>query len=325
MTMDPLSDVLSLLRPRSYMFRGLEAGGDWSLRFPATEGIRCYTVLSGECWLVVEDADEAVRLTPGDCVLLTKRQSFRLASDTTLTPVDAMAFFSEAPEGGVAILNGGGTFSGIGGYYKFMGKHAGVLLALLPPVVHIRKESDRARLRWSMEMMMQELRAPQPGTSLVGQHLGHMTLVLALRLYLAEGPKAGVGWLFALADSQMGAAINAMHNDPAHRWKLQTLADRACMSRSAFALKFKETVGEPPMEYLVRWRMMLAGDRLVNSTDSVTLIANSVGYESDSAFSAAFRRIMGCSPREYARSGDPDLASIDEGETAHSMQALGSA
>jgi AraC-like DNA-binding protein len=143
-----------------------------------------------------------------------------------------------------------------------------------------------------------------------------MMLVLALRLHLAERPRAGVGWLFALADKQMGAAINAMHRDPAHRWTLQSLADVAGMSRSTFAQKFKETVGEPPMEYMGRWRMMLAGDKLVNSGDSISVIANSLGYESDSAFSAAFRRVMGCSPRQYAGSRDPDSALIEEGEAA---------
>jgi AraC-like DNA-binding protein len=126
-------------------------------------------------------------------------------------------------------------------------------------------------------------------------------LVQALRLHLAEGPKGGVGWLFALADKQMAAAINAMHGDPAYRWTLQELAARAGMSRSSFALKFKETVGASPMDYLTRWRMLLAADRLANSSDSISAIALSLGYESESAFSTAFKRVMGCSPRQYGR------------------------
>ena len=94
-----------------------------------------------------------------------------------------------------------------------------------------------------------------------------MMLVQALRLHMAEGPDAGVGWLFALADKQMGAAIGAMHENPAHRWTLQELAQHAGMSRSNFALKFKEMVGMSAMDYLTRWRMLLAGDRLANSSD----------------------------------------------------------
>jgi AraC-like DNA-binding protein len=188
---------------------------------------------------------------------------------------------------------------------------------VLPPIVHLRKESDKAALRWSLERMMQELREPQPGGFLVAQHLAYTILVQALRLHLAEGLKGGVGWLFALADKQMSAAINAMHDDPAHRWTLQELAERAAMSRSTFALKFKETVGESPMEYLTRWRMLLAADKLVSSSDPISVIALSLGYESESAFSTAFKRVMGCSPRQYSRGRNPASPSHSVGEAAH--------
>lgn len=163
---------------------------------------------------------------------------------------------------------------------------------------------------------MQELREGQPGGFLVIQHLAHMMLVQALRLHLAEGIKGGVGWLFALADRQMSAAINAMHDDPARRWTLQDLAHRAGMSRSTFAEKFKEMVGASPMEYLTRWRMLLAGDRLVNSSDPVSVIALSLGYESESAFSTAFKRVLGCSPRQYGRAA----ASAPLGEKGHNFR-----
>src|SRR5208282_4922285 len=138
----------------------------------------------------------------------------------------------------------------------------------------------------------------------------------ALRLHLAEGLRGGVGWLFALADKQMSAAINSMHDDPAHRWTLQELGKRAGMSRTTFAVKFKETVGASPMEYLTRWRMLLAGDKLVNSGDPVSVIAPSLGYESESAFSTAFKRVMGCSPRQYGRGRSPASRSRSEGEAA---------
>ncbi|MFT0632538.1 helix-turn-helix domain-containing protein, partial [Pseudomonas sihuiensis] len=108
--------------------------------------------------------------------------------------------------------------------------------------------------------------------------------------------------LFAVADKQLGPAIGAIHADPAYRWTLPALAERACMSRSAFALKFRETVGSSPMEYVTRWRMLLAGDKLENSSDPVSAISLSLGYESESAFSTAFKRVMGSSPRQYARS-----------------------
>ncbi len=172
---------------------------------------------------------------------------------------------------------------------------------MLPPIVHIEKEADRLALRWSIERMMAELREPQPGGFLVLQHLAQMMLVQALRAHLAEGPRGGVGWLFALADEQVGPAIGAMHDEPARPWTLQELAERVGMSRSGFAARFRETVGATPIDYLTRWRMLLAGDRLRNSGDSISVISRSLGYESESAFSTAFKRVMGSSPRQYSR------------------------
>lgn len=296
--MDPLSDVLSLLKPRSYMSGAFDVGGHLSIQFPQHMGIKCYAVVAGECWLSVEGVPD-VHLKAGDCVLLPRGRPFRLATDLSVTPVDFQTLLNTPMNGGIATWNGGGDYFLAGAHFALSGSHADILLEMLPPIVHIRKESDKAVLRWSMERMREELREQQPGGFLVGQHLAHMMLVQALRLHLTEGH--GVGWLFALADKQMSAAINAMHDKPAHHWTLQELAERAGMSRSSFALKFKETVGSSPMEYLTRWRMLLAGDRLENSGDAVSTIAFSLGYESESAFSTAFKRVMGCSPRQYSR------------------------
>ncbi|MDB5553893.1 MAG: AraC family transcriptional regulator [Rhizobium sp.] len=301
--MDPLSDVLSLLKPRSYVSAGFDAGGEWSVRFSnLRERIKCYMVVSGQCWLSVEGVPDAVLVNAGDCFLMASGRTFRLASDLALPSVEAATIFPPARVGGVVTLNGGGDFFLAGSRFAVSGHHAGLLLGLLPPIIHIRKESEQAVLRWSVEMMMQEQREGQPGGFLVAQHLAHMMLVQALRVYLAEGADDGVGWFFALADKQIGAAIGAMHADPAQRWTLQTLAEHAGMSRSVFAEKFKAMVGETPMEYLTRWRMLMAGDRLANSGDPVSVIALSLGYESESAFSTAFKRVMACSPRQYSRS-----------------------
>ncbi|MDE2305034.1 MAG: AraC family transcriptional regulator [Gammaproteobacteria bacterium] len=297
--MDTLSDILSLLRPSEFMFRGLEAAEPWSLQFPATDGIRCYSLLSGQCWLVVDAIPAPIRLECGDCVLLTKNQAFRMTSDPALRSTDALSLFSEAQAGGVAICNGGGDLAGVGGYFKFADHHAGLLLNLLPAVVHISDASDKAALRASVELMMQELRAPKPGGYLVARHLAHLMLVFALRLHLTTSEHGSVGWLCALGDKQMAAVINAIHEEPAKAWTLQSLAQLACMSRSTFASRFKQVVGTPPMEYLVRWRMLLAGDRLRYSGNSIATIAASLGYESESAFRTAFKRVMGCSPRQY--------------------------
>lgn len=300
--MDPLSNVLLLLKPRNYLSAGLEAGGSWAIQFPDQQrGIKCGAVVSGQCWLSVEGVPDSIHLTAGDSFLLPSGKPFRLASDMAVAPVEGARIFSAPCKPGITTFNGGGDFFLVSSRFSLEGNPADMLLQLLPPIVHIRDESGQAALRWPVERMMNELRDPQPGGFLIVQHLAQMMLVQALRLHLATGPKAGVGWLFALADKQMSVAINALHDDPAHRWTLQELATRVGMSRSSFALKFKETVGTSPMDYLAHWRMQLAADRLKNSADPVSTIAPSLGYESETAFSMAFKKIMGCSPRQYGR------------------------
>jgi AraC-like DNA-binding protein len=319
---DPLSDVLSLLKPRSYSSGGFDVGGALSVQFPRHEGIKCYAVVSGQCWLAVERVADPVLLQAGDCFLLPSGRPFRLATNLTLTPIDARTLFTAGRNGTVSALNGGGDCMIAGGHFAFTGNHAGILLGVLPPIVHIQKESDKAAMRWSLERMREELREPQPGGFLVAQQLAYLMLVQALRLHLAEGLRGGVGWLFALADRQMGAAISAMHDDPAHGWTLQELAERIGMSRSSFALKFKQTVGTSPIEYLTRWRMLLAADRLLNSSDPISVIALALSYESESAFSTAFKRLMGCSPRQYSRSRNSPSPSRSEAVAAANQLEL---
>lgn len=299
--MDPLSEVLSLLKLHSYMAGGFDCAGDWSVQFGPHEGIKCYALVSGHLWLAVEGVPDPIRLHPGDCFLLPRGLPFRLASDLHLPPLDAVALFPTPLNGGIRTWNGGGESFSVGGHFAFAGAHARILLDELPPIVHIRSESDKAELRWSLERMREELREQRPGASLVAQQLATTMLVQALRLHLADGLSGRAGWLSALVDRQMKSAITSMHDDPAHRWTVETLAERSGMSRSIFALRFKATVGTSPMEYLTRWRMLLAGHRLTTSGDPVSAIALSLGYESESAFSKAFRRVMRSSPRQYRR------------------------
>lgn len=300
--MDPLSDVLSLLKPRSYVSSGVDAGGAWSIQFPDQNTlIKCYAVVTGECWLMVEGVPDVAHLKQGDCFVLPSGRPFRLASDMALPPEPSSNYFPPPRPGAVVKIHGGGDFFLVGSRFGVSGGHAGILMGMLPPIVHIHNESEQAALRWSVERMMQELHAPQPGSSLIAQHLAHMMLIQALRLHVAEGEADGAGWLYGVADKQLGPAISAIHADPAYRWTLQALAEHACMSRSAFARRFRETVGVSPMEYVTRWRMLLAGDKLENSSDPVSVISFSLGYESESAFSTAFKRVMGASPRQYGR------------------------
>ena len=299
---DPLSEVLALLKPQSYTAGGFAVRGDIAIHFPKHAGIKCYAMLAGECWLVVEGVPEPVLLHAGDCFLLPRGFPFQLTTNLSLEPVHytvaraKLGMRSEAPgasEGARYIA---------GGHFALSGGHAEMLLQSLPPIVHIRRESDKSAMRWSLERLREELRDPQPGGSLIAQQLAYMILIQALRLHLADAASAGRGWLSALSDKHMSIAIAGMHNDPGYPWTLQLLAERVGMSRSVFSLRFRETVGATPMEYLTRWRMLLAADRLKNSSDGLSTIAESLGYESGSAFGKAFRRVMGCSPRQYTHS-----------------------
>lgn len=301
--MDPLSDILSLLKPRSYVSGGFGIKGDLAIRWTKHEGIKCYAMLSGDCWLSVEGVPHPVHLNAGDCFLLPRGLPFCLATDPSLTPVDFLALrASWSSDDAVSPTEPGARYIA-GGHFLLTGPQADLLLKNLPPIVHIRNEADKAAMRWSLDRMKEELRNPQPGGSFIAQQLACMMLVQALRLHLAEGAKGGVGWLFALADKQMGAAITCMHDNPGHPWTLQSLAERVGMSRSVFAQRFRETVGATPMEYLTRWRMLLAGDRLKYADDSIAAVASSLGYDSESAFGKAFKRIMGSSPRQHCRGG----------------------
>ena len=149
--------------------------------------------------------------------------------------------------------------------------------------------------------MMEEARGERAGASLAAHHLAQLMLLQALRLYLSTRRPDGVGWFFALADPRLSSALGEIHADPGRRWTLEGLARLAGMSRSVFAQRFREAVGETPIAYLTRWRMLLAAEQLARGRDSLAETAASLGYESENAFNTAFKRIMGCSPRRYVR------------------------
>ncbi|HTJ57182.1 MAG TPA: AraC family transcriptional regulator [Devosiaceae bacterium] len=299
--MDPLSDVLSLLKLRRPMSFGFDAGGDWSIGFGRYAGIKIYAAVSGDCWLSVEGVPEPIHVHAGDCLMLPQGLPFRVTSDLALPAADPKQLNPEIRDGDVITHNGGGDFFSVAGYFGLAGSNTDILLGMLPPIVHIRSDADKATLRWCLERLRQELREPQPGGFLIAQQLATMMLVQALRQHLVDASQS-VGWLFALADAQMGAALSAIHKSPEKRWTLQALAEQVGMSRTTFAVRFRETVGTPPMEYLTRWRMVRAGERLLTSNDTIASIALSLSYASESAFSTAFKRVMGCSPRKYGSS-----------------------
>ncbi len=297
--MDPLSDILTILKPRRLETGATDVGGDLSIRFPPHEGLYCYAVLEGACWLTLEDGATPLRLKAGDCVLLPSGRPFRICSKQGLTSVDAAVFFAGRSNGEVVIHEKGGICFVCAAHFGFDTPDSSLLLGMLPPVVLINNQTDQTAMRWALDRMMAELRTPRAGSDLLVEHLSHLILIQALRQHLTAQDGTRVGWLSALADPPVAAVIAALHAKPADQWSVAAMAKIAGMSRTVFALRFKASVGASPMEYLTRWRMMLAADALRLPHKTVATAAVAVGYDSDSAFSTAFKRIMGCSPRKY--------------------------
>ncbi|MDW5498232.1 AraC family transcriptional regulator [Pseudomonas lundensis] len=296
--MDPLSETLSLLSNRTVFFGGLKAGGHWAIRFPPLDNIKFNAVIQGACWLSVEGMEHPIWLEEGDCFLLSRGRRAVLGSDLSLPNADAEDLYSNAVHG-IAHYGDVEDCFIIGGRFTF-GDDADILFDSLPIVIVIKSNSEQAAvLQWALRRLVHELSTPSPGSELMSQHLGHIMLMQALQIYLAHEGSSTPSWLSSLFHPRISTVIQAIHADPAKRWTVENLAEVAGISRSTLALRFKQVVGQPPLEYITHWRMQLAARSLRNSQDTISSISQALGYESDSAFSNAFKRIMKCSPKDY--------------------------
>ena len=298
--MDPLSEVIRQSKPRSITVGATDVGGDIAIRFAAHKGAFLYCLESGECFLQVDGDAESLHLRAGDCVVLPSGRPFLMASDMNLPPLDAAIVFDGRPNGSVAAYNGGGRCMMFAAYFEFESGFSRFLFGVLNSVVRVSEPAAKATLREAIDQMIDELQRGRPGCEVVVDHLAHIALVKILRFHLSEVAHARSGWLYALADSRMGVAIAAMHDEPSRRWTVASLASRTAMSRTAFATRFKTTVGKAPLVYLTQLRMLIAAKRLADPGARVSMVARDLGYESESSFSAAFKRAMGMPPRRYA-------------------------
>jgi len=298
--MDPLSEVIRQSKPRSITVGATDVGGETAIRFPAHEGAYLYCVESGGCWLHVEGDAEALQLGAGDCVVLPSGRSFVLAFDLDQPPLGSDVVFAGRPNGSIAAYNGGGRCLMFAAHFEFETGFSRFLFSALGTVVRVNDREAKVTLREAIEQMIEELQRGRPGCEIVVDHLAHIALVKILRFHLSEVAHARSGWLYALADARMGVAIAAMHDSPSRRWTVATLASACAMSRTTFATRFKATVGKAPMDYLTQLRMLMAARRLAAPGARVAAVAQDLGYESESSFSAAFKRAMGQPPRRYA-------------------------
>jgi AraC-like DNA-binding protein len=298
---DPLSDVLSLLGVQSFLSRRLEASGAWALRFPDYRHLKFGGIIEGARWIWIEGVTEPLRLDAGDFYLLSHGGPYCFASDVKAKPVDGVAFMDAhvQPDGVVRFNGGEGRTIGTGGRFTFNDETSELLLTSLPPLIHIRGSLPQARaLRAALELITFETEAVRAGRVAIGAGLCSIVLVNILRAYLA-GDERPRGWLGALADRQIGAALRLMHGNVARRWKVGDLASEVGMSRTSFAERFKSLVGMAPLEYLTRWRMTVARAALRREDSNLATIAEAIGYESETAFSLAFKRMFGSSPGRY--------------------------
>jgi len=286
------------MKLRTFIGVALDAGSNWAIDFPGYEGFTLTVVQKGECWLAV-GVEEQIHLRSGDCFLLTDGKPFALASD--LCPrqrYSAEQLYMHARQG-VAVCNGGGHFFAVGIIFRFQGHLPPLLLGRLPPVIQIEGGSDHAAaLRFSLDRFNAEMRNVGLGRSLILSHLAPIMLMEIIRAYVSSSP-IEKNWLQALAHPGLSKVLDAIQTDYKRNWSLDELAVLAQMSRSGFALVFKEIVGVTPLVYLANWRMQIACERLRSSDDSISAIALQVGYASESAFSTAFTRVLKCRPGAY--------------------------
>lgn len=300
--MDPLSDIIALLRPHDCVAAGFDAGGNWSIRFNGHEGMKCNAVIRGRCWLAADGA-EPVNLEEGDCAILPRGRPFLLSSKPAQFGEDAQTIYEPVSHGGTAVYNGGGDFFMTGARFLLSGPAVMMLMRSLPPVIHVHPGPQQQTIRWVLDQIAAELRNCGPGSTLSITHLSHLLLLQVMRDHLSNSPPQIDGWLAALSDPPILAAVAALHDDPARAWTVQDLASTAALSRTSFAVRFRRVVGQTPIDYLMRWRILLAAEKLLHAGQPVAQVAADVGYASESAFTVAFKRTLGCTPRQYARDG----------------------
>jgi AraC-like DNA-binding protein len=302
-TSDPLSDVLALAGLRASCSVRLQAGGDWALRFRPVE-LKFNLVRRGECWLIMHDRPPCL-LRTGDCFVVS-RTPFILASAPEVEPMDAAEVFSHA--GASATFGAGDDVELLGGSVSLCNPGAVDLIDLLPSVVIIQAKSGAASsFAWLLDELDREWQSSQVGAYAMCNDLLRLIFVHALRHHITTADAASLNWLSGLREPATAVVLRAIHNQPEKIWRLEEMADIACMSRSSFAALFKTRVGQSPVEYATRWRMRVAAFRLRNSLDSVSTIAASLGYLSDAAFGVAFRRVHGTSPGKYRRDEDSSI------------------
>jgi AraC-like DNA-binding protein len=303
---DVLSDILQSVRLESSVFCRSEFTAPWGFRAEGRDGASFHVVLRGRCWLEVEGTAGQVPLAGGDMVVLPHGSAHSLRDEPDSPAPPFQRLLGEKTKGGSTVLRHGGggvPTTLLCGMFRFQESRANPLVSVLPPLLHIRGEQGRAVswLETTLQFIGWEVSSGGPGAQTVVSRLSDVLFIQAVRVYLASLPEGAGGWLRALGEPHISAALGLIHRRPGEAWTVRSLAAEVGMSRSAFAARFTELVGEPPLQYLTRWRMHKAMDLLREGRFSLAEIAERVGYESEAAFSKAFKRGVGRTPGAYRR------------------------
>jgi AraC-like DNA-binding protein len=300
-TSDPLGEALHYLRMSGTFYCRSDFSAPWGLALPAMPDCLWFHILtSGQCRMEVEGS-EPVLLRTGDMALVPHGQGHLLRSESgAATPVIHDLHRDNLGDRYEILRHGGGgaATTMVCGAVRFDHPAAHSLIRLLPGIVYI-EAANALHSDWlqsTLRLIAIEAREMQPGGETVITRLSDILVIQAIRSWITTDPAARTGWLGALQDKQIGRAISLIHRDPARDWTVATLADELAMSRSAFAARFTELVNEPAMHYVTRWRMHVALDLLKEEGATVGELARRLGYQSEAAFSRAFKRVIGVPP-----------------------------
>jgi AraC-like DNA-binding protein len=290
----------------SVFYTRSEFSAPWALALPPMPGcLMFHMVTTGECRLLIDGSEDRL-LQPGDFVLVPHGAGHQLCSAPDVAAADLFSLPRESVSERYDILRhgGGGTAATmVCGAVRFDHPAARQLLALLPQVIamQMRDSAQQGWIQGMLELMATEAQALRPGGETVITRLADVLVIYTLRSWLDADPAAQSGWLGALQDRHIGRAILLMQREPARAWTVATLATAVAMSRSAFSARFKQLVGDTPMTYLARWRMHVALTWLKEEAATVGSVASRLGYDSEAAFSRAFKRCIGLSPGSVRR------------------------
>lgn len=301
---DPLGEALHALRLTGTLYCRAELTAPWAIAMPAFDGLMTFLVVTtGDCWLDLGGVRR--RLGPGSLTLVPHETAYVVRSDPCVAPRPLFEIPVERITDRYEIMRfgGGGELTQVTcGVVRFEHATARRLIASLPDLVHVDSWDDPGGwLTSTLQLIAREASALRPGGDTVLTRLADVLVIQAIRAWLESSPESEQGWLGALRDEHVGRALATMHRAPGKAWTLARLAKEVGMSRSAFAERFTELVGEPAITYLTSWRMQLAWEALETTTDSVAEIAERLGYRSDAAFVRAFRRTHGITPGAVRR------------------------